>query len=566
MPSDFRRLDRQARAFAAQFRAFTPAAPALCLNCFYAFYGSLDSAAYDHLSTKCTDFLDALMGFVATDYALNDRDRRMAVSVDMMLYQGRECPKCSTAEVTGLGLSTQEPPFDTFFDFCCRTLATCLAPPMNESRHSKIQKKPFRRGSWPSTPEQLFPRGAEQTVGHLVQLSSVMYSGPIVLLTAMLLRYRKPVFEQILHPRHNYLLLRRVEPALAEAARVAADALAAFHGNASSRPTSASDRVVVKAIARFDDFPRLLHVILSGVDHEGHDLDRFAFRYEARLYRAVVSVVEKLHNPGAWEVNLPNVAISLYSSLEAADRLDPPKFIETAVMKGKKRAEDPYLNVARHLPLTLARRACFGCGKQVHENLNGKAFSKCGRCKAVQYCSKECQRNDWNLKHGQPHKIICDILSEVLTIMPLETMVKSRLGDVARAWRAANFPPERVRRLSQWMLGHDGGHVPTAYAELLNQSIGTTPLPHSLSECKTKDEMLRFIERQSGTRYPPGSRVVLVPVRNSRGRESEEDNPSVIPLWTEEESQAYEEIEPEEGKHYPGPYLVKIIPPGSTTP
>ncbi|KZV94764.1 hypothetical protein EXIGLDRAFT_766792 [Exidia glandulosa HHB12029] len=193
-------------------------------------------------------------------------------------------------------------------------------------------------------------------------------------------------------------------------------------------------------------------------------------------------------------------------------------------MKGRERTEDPYLDIVRLLPLTLARRACFGCGKQVHENPSGKPFSKCARCKAVQYCSKECQRNDWNLKHGQPHKIICDILSEVLTIMPVETMMKKRLDDVARTWRAANFPPERVRRLSQWMVGHDGGHVPTAYAELMDQSIDT------------------------------------------RRIESDENNPSVIPLWTEEESQVYEEIVLEEGKHYPGPYLIKIIPPGSTTP
>ncbi|KZV94763.1 hypothetical protein EXIGLDRAFT_498600 [Exidia glandulosa HHB12029] len=316
MPSDIRRLERRARAFAAQFRAFTATTPGLCLKCFYAFVADLDSAAYEHLSAKCPEFFDALMGFVSTDYGPNDWDSRVAISVDMLVYHSTQCPNCAASDTAGLALSTEEPPFDTFFDRCCRTLARCLAPPVNpnvNSRQSKIQKKPFRPGSWPSRPEQLFPLGAEQTVGHLIQLSSLMYTGPIVLLTAMLLRYRKPVFEEIVHPRHDHLILRRIEPALGEAAKLATDALTAFHGNANSTPTSASDRIVVKAMARYNDFPRLLHVITSGVDFEGHDLALFAFRYEARLYRAVVSVVEKLHNPGAWDVYLPNVAIALYS-------------------------------------------------------------------------------------------------------------------------------------------------------------------------------------------------------------------------------------------------------------
>lgn len=30
-------------------------------------------------------------------------------------------------------------------------------------------------------------------------------------------------------------------------------------------------------------------------------------------------------------------------------------------------------------------------------------FSKCGKCKIMPYCSKECQRRDW-----PAHKIVCD--------------------------------------------------------------------------------------------------------------------------------------------------------------
>ncbi len=36
--------------------------------------------------------------------------------------------------------------------------------------------------------------------------------------------------------------------------------------------------------------------------------------------------------------------------------------------------------------------------------------SKCGKCKAVFYCSKECQKSDWNL-----HKVFCSTLPFPIT-------------------------------------------------------------------------------------------------------------------------------------------------------
>ncbi|KZV82577.1 hypothetical protein EXIGLDRAFT_778413 [Exidia glandulosa HHB12029] len=459
MPGDISRLERDACTFAAQFRAFTATTPSLCHHCFYAFAGGLDSSAHGYLSTKCPQFLDAVMGFVVSDFCASDWERRKAMSTELLVFQTLSCPTCSPLGIRDLMhadfmIRSNEIPFDTLFDLCCRLLTRCLVPPSRRQRNtptspSKIPKKPFRSGSWPSTFEQLFPRGVEQTVSHFVQLTCVIQSGPIALLAAMLQRCRQPVFEEIMHPRHNCLLLRRVIAALGEAAELASAALSAHNqstGSPNASRTPTSDRAVLKEIAKYDDFAVLLRAISSGVDYEVHDLDRFAFCYEARLYRSVVSVLEKLYNPFAWDYDLPNVAIFLYSSLDAADRLDPPMFIRRAVFEGSKRMEDPYIRVACNLPIVLQRRACFGprCGKQVHENPSGKAFAKCARCRAIQYCSKECQRNDWTLKNGQPHKIICDILSEVLTIVSAEAVAKTAPDGIAQAWRNADLPVLRT--------------------------------------------------------------------------------------------------------------------------
>ncbi|KZV94772.1 hypothetical protein EXIGLDRAFT_834745 [Exidia glandulosa HHB12029] len=568
MPSDYKKLERYARTFATQFRAFNPASPVLCLKCFYAFAAELDSAACEHLGAKCPEFYDALVHFVTIDHPL-DYDGRIAISMRLLLCQGATtCTLCSALPVRSLPIRSDETPFNTLFDICCQLLSRGLIPYFDGNTSvmsTKIYRKPFRRGAWPSTPEQLLPHGPEETVGQLVRMSSVMHSGPVVLLAAMLQRYRKPVLEEILNPKHDNLLLRRVEGALEEASELASAALRAHNSRAdlsSLSPTPASDTAVVKALERHIVFPQLLHVISFGVDFDSHDLGRFAFRYEARLYRTILSVLAHFHSPTAWVYGLPAVAMSLYSRLKAADRHDPPNFIREAALASKRRTEDVYALLADHLPVVIEKRACSGpgCGKQFHESANGKPFAKCGRCKALYYCSKECQRKDWSLKPGEPHKVICDILCEVLTIVSADTMFTTSSTDIARAWRDAALPEERARRLTVWMLGDKAERLPTAYAELLTDSIGQTPSPRTFEDCRTKEEMLQFIEKAAGCRYPPGSRIVMVPAEDV-GKSSEPTE--FLPLWSDHEDTGIAQVETADGRRFPGKFFLKVVPPGS---
>ena len=47
---------------------------------------------------------------------------------------------------------------------------------------------------------------------------------------------------------------------------------------------------------------------------------------------------------------------------------------------------------------SLEMRHCFCCGQMASEDVN---LLKCGACKAVVYCTLECQKKDWKAGHKQ---------------------------------------------------------------------------------------------------------------------------------------------------------------------
>ena len=65
---------------------------------------------------------------------------------------------------------------------------------------------------------------------------------------------------------------------------------------------------------------------------------------------------------------------------------------------------------------------CLGCGKKANNTSNNTPsplFMTCARCKAVKYCSKDCQLNDWKGKGLGPtkprkHKDLCHELQEAI--------------------------------------------------------------------------------------------------------------------------------------------------------
>ncbi|KZV78820.1 hypothetical protein EXIGLDRAFT_502719 [Exidia glandulosa HHB12029] len=112
-----------------------------------------------------------------------------------------------------------------------------------------------------------------------------------------------------------------------------------------------------------------------------------------------------------------------------------------------------------------------------HYSTTGKAFPRCGKCKAVQYCSPECQRRDW--KAGRySHRAICDILNELSRFATFDRTVMS-MDEFATACEKHAFPRERAILLAKWMCAATGAttdDIPAPYKELLTGHIGIPSL------------------------------------------------------------------------------------------
>ncbi|KAL1962427.1 hypothetical protein VTN77DRAFT_9698 [Rasamsonia byssochlamydoides] len=84
-------------------------------------------------------------------------------------------------------------------------------------------------------------------------------------------------------------------------------------------------------------------------------------------------------------------------------------FVERTLALSMSKINESLQNMADRLGDLFSKKgSCFVCGKK--EAQGGGKVLKCGSCKVMEYCSKECQRKDWI--DGE-HKISCKLLRKI---------------------------------------------------------------------------------------------------------------------------------------------------------
>ncbi|EJD35497.1 hypothetical protein AURDEDRAFT_175427 [Auricularia subglabra TFB-10046 SS5] len=453
-------LLQTAAAFAAGLAP--PLSPSICPFCFALFLNTMKPKSHESmlLLKKCHAFWDAMMVFICSDWTL---DRRQIVS-NILARTAFLCNKCKprgrqTCAVpavpgvtTSAGLAN---PFALVYQMTCSCLHGGVINHIDGSKGFGS-----KRGRWPTSADQLFPYGPTRSMASLVaQLGTSSFAESVI--TDVVSLHRPLAFPALLIPNTRHFLIDYVVTCLS-ACPVAVNAdLAKLR-----QPVlpAVRDAIVQRHLDECYYTALMLHIVVAGPDNKPDDGSRFYFLREKEVFTALDGVVLLSDGRDGWGW-LAHLATHVWHRMSGFERVavghsDPPSYAREL-----ERTEHVHANPYRALRLYLTdgmrgSRECRGpgCGKTVHDKPTPGAFARCGKCRIMQYCSRECQRADWK-RAPFPHKEICNMLQELLSFAPVDLPMSA--DEFAAACTAHAYPLEHVDRLILWATD---GEVVTQFA------------------------------------------------------------------------------------------------------
>ncbi|KZV94785.1 hypothetical protein EXIGLDRAFT_766809 [Exidia glandulosa HHB12029] len=419
--------------------------------------------------SKCPDFLDAIMRLLM---ARHDHTEAGRIELSNWLSEDwTRCPKCASPLI----LEPSTTPFDVLYGECIRFAANVCLAKSDSHGHAAM-----RRTLWPLSMDQLFPFGARQGIDSLVAAASEHSPDSLSVIGLLLWRYRRPVFEEVMEP---YNRLRLLKTSILELRRFVDLARPIVARTAQSAAPGARDAAIASVSHHHQAVGTFLYFLTLGPDAGPNDANVFARGSTGKLYRAVVDAIACFGDPQTslkLHPGLTNIACVLYTEVDAVDRRDPPEYVLSHIQHSLQVHSDPYRNLWALGPRITKRRSCYCCDKSVHDidSASRKAFPQCGKCRMVHYCSPECQRDDWK-DPVHPHKVICDILSELSRFVTFDR-TDVTIDQFAAACEEHAFPKERAVLLAKWICGRrwtdddddSDDDMPVAFKELLTNTIG----------------------------------------------------------------------------------------------
>ncbi|EJD35503.1 hypothetical protein AURDEDRAFT_130597 [Auricularia subglabra TFB-10046 SS5] len=398
-----------------------PLEPSLCPPCFTIFASAIeaDEPVVPLLMKKSHAFWNALMIFVSSDWTPERQD----AATRHLLRASIRCVSCSLLEGALIN---------------------------DKNRYKGFGKKPQR---WPTSADQLFPRGFKRTVAALIsQLRS--HCCAQALLERLIHFHRHIVFPILMEPDNRALVIDCVITRLAACVSRATTALDRL------RPGVPGPRLGILSELAMTSEPTagLLFIILCDSTSQVDERLRFCHRHEAELFSALHAVVSLIHGGGS-NLLFTHLASQLWCLLSESQRevvgcVSPPEY--ATGIESLEMLDNPYRVLEYYLSLRPSRRDCSGpeCDERAPTPL-----SRCARCRTVQYCSRACQKADWRGGAPTPHKDICDLLRELGTFARTDRSMGPDMFVAACVEHA--FPLEHVDTIISWATH---GNASTHYA------------------------------------------------------------------------------------------------------
>lgn len=123
----------------------------------------------------------------------------------------------------------------------------------------------------------------------------------------------------------------------------------------------------------------------------------------------------------------------------------------------KSKPDSPLYQIRDEENTPFSSLICVGCGKKANSLKNEPAFMTCSQCKAVKYCSRECQVRDWKGLGSGPlkprkHKDICVNLKQDMEEFQFHpTAGLSLRKDLFNHWADQHHPEEETFHMHEFL-------------------------------------------------------------------------------------------------------------------
>ncbi|EJD50101.1 hypothetical protein AURDEDRAFT_160643 [Auricularia subglabra TFB-10046 SS5] len=412
------------------------------------------------LQPKSHAFWNQVIAFISAEWT---SDRRTSVSVVLR----RTYLRCSRCRVPGVGgkIDHTDDYFALVMGVASKALQYCLTNRVGGQTKGFVSK----RGRWPTSPQQLFPYGPERTIVSLVDQLDTNPDAELTI-TVLVSVHRPLALPVLLKAQTRGRLISSVTSRLIAAATAADTDLARIGQPVLS---GVKDAVARRHLKSCSSILTLLYYLAFGVDAKPLDAVNIMYHRELELFEPLDALLSLLSEPESAERHVLRVATHLWHALshsqqQGLGRAGPPSYARTSDRLSEEVLKDPYRALKHYLAPKTRHRGCFGpeCGKRVHDKTTPGAFSRCAKCRMVQYCSRECQRADW-ARPQFPHREICDMLRELAACAPMDMGSE----DFSAACHARSFPLERVDRLIEWATNGYTSHDYAHGAPFLRRSL-----------------------------------------------------------------------------------------------
>ncbi|EJD35407.1 hypothetical protein AURDEDRAFT_175499 [Auricularia subglabra TFB-10046 SS5] len=277
-------------------------------------------------------------------------------------------------------------------------LCRCMCVALGITGHRRRKNFHYAKNrSWPLTLEEVMPGGINTYVRWACMLPTAWGLAIVSRLTAL---SRAQVIDDLLQiPSRLRLLatiLRALQGQAFDVTVFAPEHHALITHDVPLRTPTISDSAEI-----LSQVQGMIVVLCNGPGYRADDLATVALGYELTLRDALLGTVGR----------------NVYSADEdamlvhAANRLTPPP-----ARPSVNRAEAVRLYLARQSELiTCSGPACHSYVRNVEERR--QPLSACSRCKFVRYCSRDCQRRDWNNSDSRvSHKTACPVFCKLAEI------------------------------------------------------------------------------------------------------------------------------------------------------